>query len=248
MDKLNTATLAKHTDEELKKIKQFAYMPTGILGVHDFMLGRKMEGVLHIVLTFIVFFFCNGLGEMVCKNVGNCNNSGEIETFYSSTLMLGVLFAIGSYVWALFEGDTINKTIIGRHQPAPKKLSPAKIKQIKAADIKQKRQSKKALGIASLIVGAIASVAPLLSLLILKNTSCAQGGCELSAISIGVFMYVGIPFLAVLALALGLFSIGKKENGKINLLPFLGILLGILGALLAWDLTHGQFLLSALWH
>ena len=244
MSKLDATTLAKYTDDELKKIKQFACMPTGALGIHDFMLGRKMEGVLHIILTFIVFLFCNGLGEMVCKNVGNCNTGGEIETFYRSTLMLGALFAIGSYVWALFEGDAINKTIVARHQPIQRQPSPAEIKKIKAKDIKHKRESKKALSIVSVIAGATTTIIPPLFLLIMKNMlPCEQGGCELLAIPMGGFLHIGIPFFAIVAMMFGLFGIGKKENGKINLLPFLGISLGILGVFLAWDLVYGHNIL-----
>lgn len=156
MDKLNTTTLAKYTDDELKKIKQFAMMPTGALGVHDFILGRRIEGVLHIVLTFIVFLFCNGLGEMVCESVGNCNNSGEIETFYRSILMLGALFATGSYVWALFEGDKITGIISERNKTPQQKIQEAKeLEEYKAKKPERKRETQKAFSIASVITGAI---------------------------------------------------------------------------------------------
>ena len=243
MSKITSESLAKYTDIELGKIKKFAFAPTGILGVHDFMLDRKIEGVLHIVLAFVVFFFCNGLGETICKSVGNCGNTSEVNAFYNSTLILGVLALLSSYVWALFEGDAIDKTIISRHQPAQRVPSPAEVEKLKAKEMEQKRKSKRSLSVASVVFGAIAAITPILCLLIEKNTTCVQGSCIIIAIPMRMFLHMGIPLLTLLAVIFGLFGIGKKENGKINLLPFLGIFLGILGAFLAWDFLYGHLIL-----
>ena len=238
MNGIGSNSIDSYSDDELRKIKRFAMMPTGVLGVHDFMLGKKVEGILHIILTFIVFFFCNGLGEMVCKSVGNCNSSGEVETFYRSTLILGVLFVIGSYVWALFEGSAIDETIAARHRPAQRPLSPAEIERIKMENRRRNRRIKRKFSIASVVIGAIETMTLPSLLLTMGNVAVGPGGGILFAIPMGMIAYI-TPFVTALTITFGILGIGEKENGKISLLPFLGIFLGAIGAFLAMRFLHG---------
>ena len=255
MEKIDLDSLSKYSDDELKKIKQFAMMPTGALGIHDFMLGRKIEGVLHIVLTFIVFLFCNGLGEMVCKSVGNCNTGGEIETFYRSTLVLGMLFAIGSYVWAIFEGDAINGIIKSRHQPMQKEPSPAETQKLKEVELQNKRKEKKTTTTLSVIFGVIAAIIQplfvlLLSILHKSNVMpCDQGSCEAIILPIGFFVvYIITPYSAIMAIIFGIISLSKREDGRVHwILPFLGMLLGFIGIFLIWDYFFGHLIITSLW-
>lgn len=122
MNRITTDALNKYNYDKLNRVKLFAFMPTGILGVHDFMIGRNMQGILHIIISFSAFLFYNGLGEIICKGVGNCRNVNEINTFYSSLLVLGVLSLIGSWIWAAIEGDTISRIIKERYKPRQEPL------------------------------------------------------------------------------------------------------------------------------
>ena len=219
--KISFENLTKYSDADLNKIKRFAFAPTGILGVHDFMIGRKMEGILHIIISVFCFVFCTGFGEVICKSVGNCRNASEIDTFYHSTLFLGVLFLIGSYIWAFFEGDAINSIIAKRHQPAKIEPSPAQPKEIEKNNVGKERNSKSYL--------IVSIVLFLFSILIITLPLIVPATCQMNAVNMdreycdkasfgGVF--IAIPLIVIefilwaVTISCGVIAIANASNKK----------------------------------
>ena len=249
MDGINEESLEKFSDDQLDKVTRLAYFPTGAFGVHDFMIGRKLQGVLHIVISLFIFLFCNGFGEMICKSVGNCTNAGMINTFYTTISMMGTLFLIGSWVWAIIEGGKITKVASERNKTPKQKVREAKeIEEYKAKAPKRRREIQKFFSIISVVMGAIILAISLLFLSIEASMEYTPGGYQaygmLSAMFMLPLLYAVEPILAILTLLFGVLGIGKKENQKIRLSPFLGILLGAIGMFLSWDIIYWHLIVK----
>ena len=222
-EKAQQSAFSKYTDEELQKIKKFAFMPTGIFGVHDFMLGQTAKGILHIIISVSCFVFCNDFGEMICKNVGNCRTASEIDTFYGTMVILGVIFLIGSWFWAFFEGDEVGRLTIERHKTPQQKLI-----EKEEEKIQRKRNvmaTKRAFSNLSETIGIILVVGDLIAVPLAMTI--------LGPVA-GFFLYIIAPSLSVLAIFCGIVGvIGKGEDGKFRHSAITGLILGILGGAFA---------------